>query len=102
VTTKFLQALATLAPSSPDQVQEGRRQVDTNRQGAVAFSADVLKLHACACMGPIGTDPYCPCVMEQHGLVPSSTWTEEERAALNKALNEMFGWKDLKREPISD
>lgn len=29
--------------------------------------------HACACIGNIGNDPYCPCLMEQYGLKTTIT-----------------------------
>lgn len=41
MTTKFLQALGKLKPSSPEQVRSVRSQASSAPRGAVAFSADV-------------------------------------------------------------
>lgn len=49
-----------------------------------------LNLSACACMGPIGEDPYCPCRMRQMGLEPTLIWTPEARARLDAAFREIF------------
>ena len=51
-----------------------------------------MSISACACMGPTGTDPYCPCQMLAAGLVPTETWTPEKKEELDKALAEVFGW----------
>lgn len=51
-------------------------------------------IDVCACMGPQGDDPYCPCVMITKGLKPTDPWTPEKVEELNKALKEMFGWED--------
>ena len=40
----------------------------------------------CACMGPIGDDLYCPCKMDQMGLVPTKIWTDENKAELISVL----------------
>ena len=44
----------------------------------------------CACLGPQGNDPVCPCMMRSQGLEPSNQWTEEDRQRLNAALNDIF------------
>jgi hypothetical protein len=47
------------------------------------------KVTACACMGPIGNDPYCPCVMKQRGLEATNLWTPEKIAELDAVLAEV-------------
>jgi len=49
-------------------------------------------MSACACMGPQGNDPVCPCRMRALGKEPSNQWTQEEKDRLNKVLGEIFGW----------
>ena len=49
----------------------------------------------CACMGPQGDDPHCPCEMRQKGLEPTDPWTPEKVAELKEALRNMFEWKDI-------
>lgn len=44
----------------------------------------------CACMGPIGKDPLCPCAMRRAGLEPTQVWTEEKKAELYKVLDEIY------------
>jgi hypothetical protein len=41
----------------------------------------------CACMGPQGNDPHCPCTMEQMGLPHSGNMSDEERQQLTNAIN---------------
>lgn len=53
-----------------------------------------MTLNLCACMGRIGTDPYCPCEMRSRGLTPTRIWTDEKVAELNAAMAEMFGWDE--------
>lgn len=48
-----------------------------------------IKPTLCACMGPIGDDPHCPCVMKQKGLTPTNLWTPEAIAALDTALKKL-------------
>ena len=55
---------------------------------------------ACACMGPQGNDPVCPCHMRAMGKEPHDNWTPEEKEKLNKALAEVFGW--IKPEPLGE
>ena len=45
----------------------------------------------CACMGPIGDDPLCPCAMTNAGLVPTPIWTDEKKDELRTVLNDIFG-----------
>lgn len=45
---------------------------------------------ACACMGPIGNDPLCPCKMRQAGLEPTEIWTTKSQRELKAALVELF------------
>lgn len=52
----------------------------------------------CACMGPIGDDPYCPCTMKLKGLEPTNLWTPEKIAELDKVLSNIF----TRREQNSD
>lgn len=40
----------------------------------------------CACMGPIGKDPLCPCAMTRAGLTPTPLWTEEKKEELRKVF----------------
>jgi hypothetical protein len=41
----------------------------------------------CACMGPTGDDPHCPCDMRRRGLVPTNPWTPEKIAELHRVLD---------------
>jgi hypothetical protein len=50
----------------------------------------------CACMGPQGGDPVCPCRMRAQGLQPSNQWTEEDKERLGYALSQMYGWEKPK------
>lgn len=43
MTTKFLQALAKLKPSSSSQVRDERSKSETIPRGAVAFQSDVYR-----------------------------------------------------------
>lgn len=46
----------------------------------------------CACMGPIGDDPFCPCAMRAKGLPFDENklkWSEEDKERLMKALRKM-------------
>ena len=54
---------------------------------------------ACACMGPQGNDPVCPCHMRAMGKEPTNTWTPEKLKELDNALAEVFGWK---QEPLGE
>lgn len=56
------------------------------------------KFNLCACMGLVGTDPYCPCEMRRRGLKSDSEWTEEDKARFTKALGDMFGWEEQQGE----
>lgn len=47
----------------------------------------------CACMGPQGNDPMCPCQMRNAGLEPHNSWTPEAIAELDAALGRCFGWE---------
>lgn len=44
----------------------------------------------CACMGPQGDDPVCPCAMMQLGLEPTDNWTPEEVEKLKKVMEKWF------------
>lgn len=48
---------------------------------------------ACACMGPQGKDPVCPCRMRAMGKEPHNSWTPEKVKELNQVLGKVFGWK---------
>ena len=54
-------------------------------------------MSACACMGPQGNDPVCPCAMRAMGKEPSNQWTQEEIDKLHKVLGEIFGWDKEKK-----
>ena len=43
-------------------------------------------MNFCACMGPMGSDPHCPCKMKELGLPCSNAWTPEKIAELDAAL----------------
>ena len=49
----------------------------------------------CACMGPQGNDPYCPCTMVNMGLEPSFKWEDEDKQRLEAALKTMFAEMNL-------
>jgi len=50
----------------------------------------VADLKFCACMGPQGLDAFCPCVMRQNGLAPSTpSWTDLDQARLNAFVEKM-------------
>ncbi len=49
-----------------------------------------MEFNACACMGPIGNDPHCPCLMRSKGLTPTTIWTPEAKAELKEALATIF------------
>lgn len=49
---------------------------------------------ACSCIGPVGNDPHCPCVMRSKGLTPTNPWTPEAKARLDTVLSQMFGWRE--------
>ena len=53
----------------------------------------VAEYTACACMGPQGNDPVCPCRMRAMGKEPYNIWTPEKIAELKKVLDEVYGWK---------
>ena len=48
-------------------------------------------LSLCACMGPRGNDPHCPCKMYALGLEPTPVkpMTEEEREELKAAFQKI-------------
>ena len=48
----------------------------------------------CACMGPQGSDPVCPCRMRAMGKQPSNQWTEEDRYRLTETLKDIFQAED--------
>lgn len=47
----------------------------------------------CACLGPQGNDPLCPCQMRQAGLEPHNPWTPEKVKELEDALAKVFQWE---------
>jgi hypothetical protein len=55
-------------------------------------------INMCACMGKQGADPYCPCEMEQRGLVATPTWSEDDVVRLEAALSKMYGWQGTVEE----
>lgn len=54
---------------------------------------------ACACLGPVGDDPYCPCDMRQRDLIPTSLWTPEKIAELRLTLDKMYALNPASEEP---
>lgn len=44
----------------------------------------------CACLGRIGTDPYCPCTMKHLGLTSCYNWSKEDKQKLYDALYDVF------------
>lgn len=48
----------------------------------------------CACMGPQGKDPVCPCRMRAMGKEPSNQWTEEDKQRLANVLKGIFQAED--------
>lgn len=42
----------------------------------------------CACMGPQGNDPLCPCQMRQAGLTPTPVWKPGDKEELQRVLAE--------------
>ena len=51
-------------------------------------------LQLCACMGPQGDEPYCPCEMSRMGLESTAgRWTEEQIEQLKQACKKMYDKK---------
>ena len=48
------------------------------------------KIELCACMGKIGNDPECPCVMRQMGLTPSDGMSVAEQAQLREVMTQFL------------
>lgn len=46
-------------------------------------------MNFCACIGPIGTDPYCPCKMKREGLTHTPIWTEEKKEELREIFKKL-------------
>lgn len=55
---------------------------------------NILRTQLCACMGPQGNDPVCPCKMKAIGEEPHNSWTLEEIERLKNELSKMYNWKD--------
>ena len=53
-------------------------------------------MYPCACMGPQGNDPVCPCQMKNRGLEPHNIWTPEKQQELKEVLGKLFNWKETK------
>jgi hypothetical protein len=48
-------------------------------------------LQLCACMGPQGNEPHCPCKMRRMGLdSPASKWTQADIDALKSVFTRIF------------
>lgn len=47
-------------------------------------------LHACACLGRMGNDPYCPCEMNRRGLQRSIKESVETSESLNETFKQVF------------
>ena len=56
---------------------------------------------ACACMGPQGNDPMCPCEMRASGLEPHNSWTPEKIQELKDVLAKFYNWEKDKNESDS-
>jgi hypothetical protein len=56
-------------------------------------------INVCACMGPQGNDPECPCKMKELGL-QSSVWTQEQIDIINQEAKEMLS--KIKQSRFSD
>ena len=54
------------------------------------------QINICACMGPQGSDPVCPCQMRAQGLQPYNGWTPEKIEEFEKALSKLYNWKEVK------
>lgn len=57
-------------------------------------------MNPCACMGPIGSDSYCPCAMRAKGLEPTRIWTAEARAELEAAFRQLADEENALMEPV--
>lgn len=67
------------------------RQLIKERFGIEAMSEGYQPtISACACMGPQGNDPVCPCAMRQRGLEPANGWTSGEVEKLHEVMNKYF------------
>jgi hypothetical protein len=58
------------------------------------FLQKLMPFELCACLGPQGLDPVCPCQMRQQGLEPSNQWTEDDKQRLHQALDKIFFKKE--------
>lgn len=47
-------------------------------------------MNICACLGRMGTDPYCPCTMKHMGLTSCYNWSKEDKQRLYDALYDVF------------
>lgn len=47
-------------------------------------------VHACACLGRQGSDPYCPCEMNRRGLQRSLKESVETSESINEAFKQIF------------
>lgn len=56
-----------------------------------------MQINPCACMGPIGNDPECPCRMRAKGLTPTEIWTPEAKAELDAALTKVFNMRQERK-----
>lgn len=66
------------------------------------FARPAPTVNLCACMGPTGGDPHCPCEMDRRGLVATDPWTPEKVAELRRALAKMYGWDSAKTKAKED
>lgn len=57
-----------------------------------------MTFNMCACMGPIGDDPMCPCAMRNAGLTPTEIWTPEKKAEFEAVMAKMFNWEEKDEE----
>lgn len=56
------------------------------------------QVKVCACMGPQGNDPVCPCKMRSRGLEPHNNWTPEKIEEFKEVLSKLYNWKKDKND----
>jgi hypothetical protein len=65
------------------------------KEGRGMENINPLSLSACACLGPQGGDPFCPCEMSRRGLKATNIWTPEKVAEFDAALRKAIKEKKL-------
>ena len=59
-------------------------------------------LEPCACLGPIGNDPFCPCMMREKGFTPTEIWTSDKIEEFNSVLKKLLERCDLNEPSIRE